>query len=94
MHLHARYRPELIDRPEVEQRMGPPLTYHGFLEPFADEIGPAFDEAAPFLYFMLTTAMNERMLYPEHGTARTLPLDDAAFCTHLEAMLLAYLRSP
>jgi AcrR family transcriptional regulator len=94
VHLHARYRPELIDRGSVEQRMGPPLTYHSFLEPFAGELGPPFEEAAPFLYFVLTTTMNEWMLYPEHGTARTLPMDDADFCAHLETMLLNYLRKP
>lgn len=92
VHLHARYRPDLVDHAGVEKRMGPPTTYHGFLEPFADELDPPFEEAAPFLYFMLTTAMNERMLYPEHGSTRVMGLSEVEFCTHLEKMLLAYLR--
>lgn len=92
VHLHSRYRPELIDREGIDRRVGPPRTYHGFLDPVADEIGPPLEEAVPFVFFILTTAMNERMLYADHGTARTLPMDEAGFCAHLEAMLLAYLR--
>lgn len=93
VHLHARYRPELIDRPRAEAHIGTPPTYLGFLEPVAGEIKPPIEEAGPFLYFTLTTAMNERMLYPEHGSTRALPMDEAKFCAHLEAMLLAYLRN-
>lgn len=92
VHLHARYRPELVDRPGTEKHIGSPPTYLGFLKPVLDEIKPPIEEAGPFLYFTLTTAMNERMLYPEHGSTRALMMDETTFCKHLEAMLLAYLR--